>query len=118
MLAWAEGRGDWPRIDSANPAYFHTLRAAPGPLRDLTNMLLAELAPQDFRQLHICHKPLFYDRYRASPEPLKAWVAERLAKDYAADRAGVWKHLYASDVAAPMPQVVLTKAARAKGPWG
>ena len=118
MLAWAEGRGDWPRIDSANPAYFHTLRAAPGPLRDLTNMLLAELAPQDFRQLHICHKPLFYDRYRASPEPLKAWVAERLAKDYAADRAGVWKHLYASDVAAPMPQVVLKKAARAKGPWG
>ncbi|MGB3407329.1 MAG: DUF6638 family protein [Jannaschia sp.] len=110
MLAWAEGRAGWPSIDSTNPAYFQTLRAAPGPLRDLVNMLLAELAPQDFRQLHICHKPLFYDRYRASPEPLKEWVAERLAKDYAADRAGVWAHLYASDVPKPMPKV--------KGPWG
>ena len=114
MLAWAEGRGGWPSIDSNNPAYFHTLRAAPGPLRDLVNMLLAELAPQDFRQLHICHKPLFYDRYRAMPDPLKEWVAERLARDYAADRAGVWAHLYASDVAKPLPKV----ATKVKGPWG
>ncbi|SFI97734.1 DUF6638 family protein [Jannaschia pohangensis] len=114
MLAWAEGRGAWPRIDSANPAYFHTLRAAPGPLRDLTNMLLAELAPQDFRQLHICHKPLFYARYAASPDTLKTWVAERLATDYAADRDGVWAHLYASDVTHPVPKV----QKRVKGPWG
>ncbi|WP_371156763.1 DUF6638 family protein [Jannaschia sp. 2305UL9-9] len=114
MLAWAEGRAGWPAVDSGNAAYFHTLRAAPGPLRDLVNMLLAELAPQDFRQLHICHKPLFYDRYRAAPEAWKLWVAERLQRDYAADKAGVWANLYASDVATPMPKV----AKRAKGPWG
>ena len=117
MLAWAEGRGDWPRIDSANPAYFHTLRAAPGATRDLVNMMLAELAPQDFRQLHICHKPLFYDRYRASPEPLKEWVAHRLATEYATDRSGTWAHLYASDVPRPMPKVA-APARRAQGPWG
>lgn len=113
MLAWAEGRADWPAIDSTNPAYFHTLRAAPGPLRDLTNMLLAELAPEDFRQLHICHKPLFYHRYRRAPEALKTWIAERLVQDYAADRAGTWKRLYAADVPLPIPKVV-----RTRGPWG
>ncbi|CTQ49721.1 DUF6638 family protein [Jannaschia donghaensis] len=119
MLAWAEGRGDWPRIDSSNPAYFHTMRAAPGPLRDLVNMVLAELAPQDFRQLHICHKPLFYARYRAMPEALKEWVAERLARDYAADKAGVWKHLYAADVPADMPKVKREGWPIAnRGPWG
>ncbi|WP_179378551.1 DUF6638 family protein [Jannaschia marina] len=119
MLAWAEGRGDWPRIDSTNPAYFHTLRAAPGPLRDLTNMMLAELAPQDFRQLHICHKPLFYDRYRAMPDPLKEWVAARLARDYAADRSGVWKHLYAADVPVDLPKVKRPEWPDGKrGPWG
>lgn len=114
MLAWAEGRAGWPSIDSSNAAFFHTLRAAPGPSRDLVNMLLAELAPQDFRQLHICHKPLFYDRYRAAPEPWKVWVADRLARDYSADKAGVWAHLYASDVAKPMPKI----EKRTKGPWG
>ncbi|MEL6585428.1 MAG: DUF6638 family protein [Pseudomonadota bacterium] len=120
MLAWAEGRGDWPAITSDNPAYFHTLRAAPGPLRDLTNMLLAELATQDFRQLHICHKPLFYARYRAMPDTLKEWVAERLAKDYAADKEGVWAHLFARDLPQPMPKVSARDGwpVRRKGPWG
>ena len=113
LTDWAEGRADWPRIDSADAAYFHTLRAAPGGTRDLVNMLIAELAPQDFRALHICHKPLFYARYAASPEPLKEWVAARLASDYADDRDGVWSHLYASDLPAPMPKV-----ARQRGPWG
>lgn len=119
MLAWAEGRGDWPRVDSGHPAYFYTMRAAPGPLRDLVNMVLAELAPQDFRQLHICHKPLFYDRYRVMPDVLKEWVAERLAKGYAADKAGVWKHLYAADVPAEMPKVGRRGGPTTrKGPWG
>ncbi len=45
LLRWVEGAGDWPRITSEHPSYFYTLRAAKGPLRDLVNMLLSELAP-------------------------------------------------------------------------
>ena len=123
VLSWAEGRGDWPRIDATHPAYFHTLRGAPGPLRDKVNMLLAELCPEEFRQLHICHKPLFYDRYARQAEPWREWVAQRLAAGYAADRAGTWARLYASDVPKPMPEVQRADRpgwpiARASGPWG
>ena len=106
VLSWAEGRGDWPRIDIDDPAYFHTLRGAPGPLRNKVNMMLAELGPEDFRQLHICHKPAFYARYGSQPEPWRAWVADYLATGYADDRRGTWRRLYASDLVPRMPQVV------------
>lgn len=102
VMSWAEGRDAWPRIDSRDPAYFHTLRAAPGPLRDKVNMLLAELAPEDFRQTYICHKPLFFARYARRSDVWKAWVAEWLATGYAEDRSGTWARLYAMD---RMPRV-------------
>ena len=120
VLSWAEGRGDWPRIEARDPAYFHTLRGAPGPLRDLTNMALAELCPEEFRQLHICHKPAFYDRYARQPEAWREWVARRLETGYAGDRAAVWSRLYASDLPAPMPKVARAgwPVERVAGPWG
>ncbi len=119
MTAWAEGHGKWPRVDSRDAAYFHTLRGAPGPLRDLVNMALAELAPEDFRQLHICHKPLFYDRYRDMPDPLKEWVADTLARDYVTDKSGMRARLYARDLPKPLPAVGRTGwPIERKGPWG
>src|SRR6056297_1074171 len=57
LLNWAEAGGPWPTIASDDPAYFYTLRAADHADADLVNMLLSELAPRDFRQLFICHKP-------------------------------------------------------------
>ena len=63
LVNWAEHGGAWPKIDSAHPAYFYTLRAADTADKDLVNMLLAELCPQDVRQLFICHKELFYATY-------------------------------------------------------
>ncbi|KIT16472.1 DUF6638 family protein [Jannaschia aquimarina] len=119
VLSWAEGRGDWPRIDSDDPAYFHTLRGAPGPLRDKVNMMLAEIGPEDFRQLHICHKSAFYARYAAMPEMWKAWVANNLATGYAGQTADVWRRLYASDAVPRMPKVPLREGwpIRREGPW-
>ena len=63
LLRWVEDKGEWPRITSEHPAYFYTFRAAPGPDRDLVNMLLAELSPMDVRQMFIVHKELFYASY-------------------------------------------------------
>ncbi|WP_163848517.1 DUF6638 family protein [Pseudooceanicola aestuarii] len=102
LLAWAEDGGDWPRITSDHAAYFHTLRATDTPDRDLVNMLLAELAPKDVRQLFICHKPLFYRLYASWPEAKKAYVAEFLAREYLADKVGARDALFGHD--APMEE--------------
>lgn len=120
VLAWAEGKGDWPRIDSSDPAYFHTLRAAPGPLRDKVNMALAELAPQDFRQLYICHKPLFFARYARQSDAWREWVVERLKSGYGENSEETWERLYARDVPKPMPIVARDgrTSTRVRGPWG
>src|SRR5690606_28608076 len=63
LLRWVETGGSWPRITSAHPSYFYTLRARPHADRDLVNMLLSELSPLDVRQMFICHKELFYHAY-------------------------------------------------------
>jgi hypothetical protein len=94
LLRWVEGGGPWPRITSADPAYFYSLRARRGPLRDLVNMLLAELAPMDVRQLFICHKTAFYAAYATWPEDKRAWVADFLAREYAVDKAGARTALF------------------------
>ncbi len=88
LLRWVETGGPWPRITSAHPAYFYTLRAKPHADRDLVNMLLSELSPLDVRQLFICHKELFYHLYRDWPEPKKAFVADYLEREYQIDKAG------------------------------
>ncbi|MGZ9811007.1 DUF6638 family protein [Pseudoroseicyclus sp. H15] len=110
LTRWAESGGPWPRIDSEHPAYFYTLRAAPGPLAELVNMLLAELTPLDIRQLFICHKEAFYRAYASWPEAKKTYVAEFLAGEYMVDKAGTRAALFGHE--APMAE-----PAPAQGPW-
>ncbi len=108
LLRWVEAGGPWPRIDSQHPAYFYTLRAAQGPLRDLVNMLLAELSPLDVRQMFICHKELFYRLYTTWPEAKKAYVADFLEKEYQIDKAGARAALFGAE----------PSMNEAEGPWG
>ncbi|MGD9916630.1 MAG: DUF6638 family protein [Paenirhodobacter sp.] len=114
LLRWVEAGGNWPLISSSHPAYFYTLRAAPGPLRDLVNMLLAELSPLDVRQLFICHKELFYRLYATWPEAKKAYVADFLEREYQIDKAGARAQLFG-----PEPGMAEEAPVRAAaGPWG
>ena len=115
LLNWAENNGPWPTITSDHPAYFHTLRAADHPDRDLVNMLLAELAPTDIRQLFICHKELFYQTYARWPETKKAYVVDYLTREYAVDKAGMRAALFGHE--APMAEDAPDLVARV-GPWG
>ncbi|MFN3281733.1 MAG: DUF6638 family protein [Tabrizicola sp.] len=94
LLRWVETGGPWPRITSAHPSYFYTLRAKPHADRDLVNMLLSELSPLDVRQLFICHKELFYNLYRSWPEAKKAYVADYLESEYQIDKAGARARLF------------------------
>ncbi|MFM2354357.1 MAG: hypothetical protein RLZZ528_93, partial [Pseudomonadota bacterium] len=108
LLNWVEAAGPWPRITSTHPAFFYTLRAKQGPDRDLVNMLLAQLAPLDIRQMFICHKELFYRTYAAWPAAKQAYVAEFLANDYLGDKDRVREALFGPD------EDVVEQV----GPWG
>lgn len=119
LLRWAETGGQWPRITSAHPAYFYTLRAKPHADRDLVNMLLAELSPLDVRQLFICHKELFYRLYAGWPEQKRAFVADFLEREYQIDKAGARAALFGPepDMTEPAPRPARA-ATRPAGPWG
>ena len=119
LLRWVEDKGEWPRITSEHPAYFYSFRATPGPLRDLVNMLLAELSPMDVRQLFITHKEVFYAAYATWSDRKRQYVADFLEREYKVDAQGVRASLFGPepgmdhDLAAPardMGSVV--------GPWG
>lgn len=116
LVRWAEGQGEWPRINSEDPAYFYTLRAKAGPQAALVNMLLADLCPHDIRQLFICHKPAFYAAYAGWSENKRAWVAEYLASTYVTDKAGTRAALFAHvpEETAPEPEDLVAVV----GPWG
>ncbi|MEO1138940.1 MAG: DUF6638 family protein [Pseudomonadota bacterium] len=123
LLNWAENGGPWPVITSENPAYFYTLRAAAHKDADLVNMLLAELAPKDVRQLFICHKPLFYRHYQGWADTKKAYVVDYLLNEYQVDKLGTRAALFGHD--APMeepqptePQPDIEHMVRVVGPWG
>ncbi len=125
LLRWVETGGPWPRITSAHPSYFYTLRAKPHADRDLVNMLLAELSPLDVRQLFICHKELFYQLYRSWPEAKKAFVADYLEREYQMDKAGARARLFGPEPgmeelqAIPgWPQPGRRDIVAAVGPWG
>ena len=124
LRRWVQGEGDWPRITSEHPAYFYTLRARPGPHRELVNQLLAELAPLDVRQLFICHKQLFYDLYRDWPEQKKQYVVDFLLREYMVDKAGTREALFGGDapLQEPGPEPVVGPWSRRRvdivGPWG
>lgn len=89
-----ENGGAFPDIDSDDAVYFYTLRAADTPDAALVNMLLAQLAPKDIRQLFICHKDLFYGTYAAWPETKQAYVADFLEREYQVDKAGARDALF------------------------
>lgn len=121
MVDWAENEGKWPRISSDHPAYFYTLRATNTDQADLVNMLLAELAPKDIRQLFICHKEVFYRAYQGWTETKKSFVADFLEREYLADKAGAREALFGHDDPFDMPKVRRRASddmiARV-GPWG
>ncbi len=118
MLRWTEAGGNWPRITSAHPAYFYTLRARAGPDRDLVNMLLAELSPLDVRQLFICHKELFYRLYSGWSEPKKTYVADFLAREYQMDSAGAREALFGPEPDMSGESRPVRDIVDAVGPWG
>ena len=122
LLRWVEGAGDWPRITSEHKAYFYTLRAAAGPFRDLVNMLLAELAPMDVRQMFIVHKELFYAQYSKWSERKRQYVADFLEREYKVDHQGAREALFGAEPSMDIRQNADPKPARALkdivGPWG
>lgn len=120
LVNWAENGGKWPRISSDHPAYFYTLRASDTKDAGLVNMLLAELAPKDARQMFICHKELFYATYAGWAEMKKAYVVDFLVAEYQVDKASAREALFGHD--APMEEPAPRKPVRDMiarvGPWG
>jgi len=94
---WASMGGSVPKIGPEHPSYFYAMRSSQHEDRDLVNMLLSDLSRLDFRQLYICHKPLFYDAYRDWPEPKKDYVSKFLAEEYAIDKAGARATLFGEE---------------------
>lgn len=78
-------------------------------------MLLSELSPLDARQLFICHKQAFYAAYATWPDAKRDFVAELLARDYMADKAGTRETLFG---AAPEPVSSPPPMPTRRGPWG
>ncbi len=118
LLRWVEGGGDWPRITSEHPAYFYSLRALPHADRDLVNMLLAELAPLDIRQLFICHKQAFYAAYAGYPDGKKTYVADFLAREYQIDKTGTRDALFGHEAPMEEPPPQEEDLIGLVGPWG
>ena len=119
LLRWIEGSGDWPRITSEHKAYFYTLRAASGPLRDLVNMLLAELSPMDVRQMFIVHKELFYAHYALWSDRKRQYVADFLEREYKVDAQGAREALFGAEPSMDLRHRATPKPALdVVGPWG
>ena len=118
LVNWAENGGKWPRISSDHPAYFYTLRAADTKDAALVNMLLAELAPKDARQMFICHKELFYQTYARWPEAKKAYVVDFLVAEYQVDKAGARDALFGHDASMAEPVAQKRDMIARVGPWG
>ena len=115
LLRYAEQGGDWPVIDSADPAYFYAIRATAGPARDVINRLLSELAPDDVRQMFITHKPLFYRLYQTWDARKQDYVADFLAREYQIDKQGTRDALFGPEPAMTEPTAAPPPAS---GPWG
>ncbi len=129
---WASMGGRAPKLAPDHPAFFYALRSSQHEDRDLVNMLLSDLSRLDFRQLFICHKPLFYDAYRAWSESKKDYVAQFLADEYAMDKVGAREALFGDEPMmvepepAPKPSKNTKSKSKAKpkskqpfrSPWG
>lgn len=94
---WASLGGRVPKLGPAHPAFFYALRGSPHRDRDLVNMLLTDLSRLDFRQLFICHKPLFYEAYQLWSETKKDFVVRFLEQEYAMDKEGAREALFGSE---------------------
>lgn len=123
LLRWVESGGSWPEINSEHPAFFYTLRSKRHADRDLVNMLLAELAPLDVRQLYITHKEKFYADYATWTDRKRQYVADFLEREYKVDKQGARMALFGPEpgmdnrtTAAPPKAAPPTVAA--VGPWG
>ena len=137
ILRYVETGGDWPVIDSGDPAYFYALRATALPTRDVVNQLLTELAPHDVRALFILNKTLFYKLFQTWDAAKQKYVADQLAREYQIDKQGTREALFGPEPGMAEPgalernapaapaapwgpaRVTLTeRAAPAAGPWG
>lgn len=117
---WASMGGAVPKIRPQHDAFFYALRSSQHAGRDLVNMLLSDLSRLDFRQLFICHKPLFYDAYREWPEGKRDYVSKFLAAEYAVDKAGAREALFGAEpgmAEQPDDYEKLSKRTQ-RGPWG
>ena len=94
---WASMGGRVPKIGPDHPAYFYALRGSRHADRDLVNMLLTDLSRLDFRQLFICHKPLFYEAYRGWSDSKKDFVVRFLEEEYAMDKTGAREALFGGE---------------------
>lgn len=122
---WASMGGAVPKMTHAHPAFFYALRSSQHQDRDLVNMLLSDLSRMDFRQLFICHKPLFYDAYRGWPEAKKDYVVKFLSAEYAMDKVGAREALFGNEPKMDDPVTLYdaedyseTPRAKPKSPWG
>jgi hypothetical protein len=125
---WASLGGSVPKLKPEDAAFFYALRSSQHKDRDLVNMLLSDLSRLDFRQLFICHKPLFYETYRGWSEPKKEYVASFLSDEYAMDKVGAREALFGDEpmmeepepASAPRPKT--SKPSKSKtpfrSPWG
>jgi hypothetical protein len=122
LLAWVEKAGDWPAISSEHPAYFYTIRSRPHADRDLVNMLLAELAPLDVRQLFITHKERFYSAYKTWSDRKRQYVVDFLQREYQVDKQGAREALFGAEPRMDVANRPEPKPARdlgsMVGPWG
>lgn len=126
VYRWASLGGGVPKIGPTHPAFFYALRSSQHEDRDLVNMLLSDLSHMDFRQLFICHKPLFYAAYREWPEPKKDYVAKFLNQEYAMDKVGAREALFGAEPKMEEPQTLYDPAdysetkknRKVKSPWG
>ena len=91
---WASMGGREARLKPDHPAYFYAMRGTRHKDRDLVNMLLSDLSRLDFRQLFICHKPLFYQTYRGWSDSKKAFVVRFLEQEYMMDKTGAREALF------------------------
>ena len=118
ILRYVEAGGDWPAIDSGDPAYFYALRATAGPWRDVVNQLLAELAPHDVRALFILNKPVFYKRFQGWDASKQAYVADHLAREYMIDKRGTRDALFGPEPGMAEPGADRGAPAAPVSPWG
>jgi hypothetical protein len=115
---WASKGGRTPKLGPDHPAFFYALRGSAHRDRDLINMLLTDLSRLDFRQLYICHKPLFYETYRSWSEGKKAFVVKFLEEEYAMDKAGARETLFGPEPSmSEAPEPRSRRARETKNPW-